>query len=151
MDVAGGAGRHAVWMAEQGLAVTIVDVSQVALDRAGQLAARRQVPLTTVLRDLEADGLPPGTWDVVLIHHFLDRLVLGAATTALERGGVLIFCQPTLRNLERHDRPGAQFLLEEGELADMASGWPLEILSLEESWGIEGRHEARLVGRRPLD
>lgn len=150
LDVAGGAGRHAVWLAERGLTVTLVDVSQVALDRAKQLAAGRRVRLRTVQRDLEADGLVAGQWEVVLIHHFLDRAVLASAPDALERGGVLIFCQATSRNLERHDRPGPQFLLEEGELADVISGWSLEVLVLEESWGVEGRHEARFVGRRPL-
>ncbi len=150
LDIAGGAGRHAVWLAERGLEVTLVDVSQVALDHAGRLAADRRVSLTTVRRDLEADGLVGGLWDVVLIHHFLDRAVLASAPQALERGGVFIFCQPTLRNLERHDRPGPQFLLEEGELADLVSGWPLQVLLLEENWGVEGRHEARFVGRRSL-
>ena len=150
MDVAGGAGRHAVWLAEQGLTVTLADISRVALDRAERLAAERQVALITAHRDLEADGLPTGPWDVILIHHFLDRPILAAAVNALEQGGVLIFCQPTLRNLERHERPGSQFLLGEGELAEMVSGWPLEVLLLDEGWGTDGRHEARLVGRRPL-
>ena len=150
LDVAGGAGRHGVWLAERGLRVTLVDVSQVALDYAARLAADRRVPLTTVRRDLETDGLVGGPWDVVLIHHFLDRAVLASAPQALERGGVFIFCQPTLRNLERHDRPGPRFLLEEGELADLVSGWPLQVLVLEENWGVEGRHEARFVGRRSL-
>ena len=150
LDVAGGAGRHAVWLAERGLKVTIVDASQIALDHAGRRAASRKVPLTTVRRDLEAGGLVGGLWDVVLMYHFLDRAVLASAPGALERRGVLIFCQPTLRNLERHDRPGPQYLLEEGELADLVAGWRLEVLLLEETWGVEGRHEARFVGRRPL-
>lgn len=150
VDVAGGGGRHAVWLAEQGLTVTLADISRVALDRAERLAAERQVTLTTVQRDLEADGMPAGPWDVVLIHHFLDRPILSAAVKALEQGGVLIFCQPTWRNLERHERPGSQFLLGERELAEMVSDWPLEVLLLDESWGTDGRHEARLVGRRRL-
>src|SRR5215211_7845992 len=37
LDVAGGAGRHAIWLARRGLEVTLVDISDVALD-----IARRQ-------------------------------------------------------------------------------------------------------------
>lgn len=149
IDVAGGAGRHALWLAEQGLEVTLADVSQVALDRARELARERGLEIEVVRRDLESKGLPAGSWRVILIHHFLDRDVLGSAPGALEPRGVLIFCQPTVRNLERHERPDRRYLLEEGELAVLVAEMRLEVLLLEEGWGAEGRHEARLVARRP--
>ena len=147
LDVAGGAGRHAAWLAARGLEVTLVDVSTVALEHAARLARSRRVNLSLVQRNLEVDGLPSGTWDVILIHHFLDRALLGEVPDALEPEGVLVFCQPTRRNLERHERPGPEYLLKEGELADLVAGLPLDPVVLEESWGIEGRHEARLVAR----
>ncbi len=77
--------------------------------------------------------------------------MLAAAPGALEPHGLLIFCQPTVRNLERHERPARRYLLEEGELAALAAGMALEVLLLEEGWGEEGRHEARLVARKPAD
>jgi hypothetical protein len=58
-----------------------------------------------------------------------------------------VFCQPTLRNLERHARPGRPYLLVEGELPTLVQG--LEVLQYEEGWLEEGRHEARLVARSP--
>lgn len=149
LDVAGGTGRHAVWMAEQDLDVSIVDASPVGLEMAEALALSRGVSIRSIVQDLELEGLPRGTWDVVLIHHFLDREVLSSVPSALNPGGVLLFCQPTVRNLERHDRPGRRFLLEEGELGALVETMPLDIELLEESWGEQGRHEARLVGRRP--
>ena len=148
LDVAGGTGRHAVWLAAHGFAVTLVDASGVALSRANTLAADRRVSIATVQRDLEADGLPPGRWGLVLMHHFLDRGVFASTADVLEPGGILIFCQPTVRNLERHDRPGRRFLLEEGELADLVAAMPLDVLLAEEGWGFEGRHEARLVAKK---
>jgi SAM-dependent methyltransferase len=148
LDVAGGTGRHAVWLAARGFAVTLVDASEVALAKANTLARDRRVSITTAQRDLEADGLPPGRWGLLLMHHFFDRGLLASTADALEPGGILIFCQPTLRNLERHERPGRRFLLEEGELADLVAPMPLEVLFAEEGWGSEGRHEARLVAKR---
>ena len=147
LDVAGGAGRHAVWLAARGLEVTLVDISTVALDQAARLADDRGLSISLVQRNLEAEGLPSGRWDAVLIHHFLDRALLAEVPDALESGGVVVFCQPTRRNLERHERPGPMYLLEEGELADLVESWPLDVISLEESWGLEGRHEARLIAR----
>src|SRR5512134_3164184 len=38
LDVAGGAGRHAVWLARAGLEVTMIDVSDVAIERAERRA-----------------------------------------------------------------------------------------------------------------
>jgi SAM-dependent methyltransferase len=147
IDVAGGTGRHALWLARLGLDATLVDVSQVALDTAAQAARNRDLAITTIRRDLEAEGMPPGTWDVVLMHYFLDRNLFAQVPDALETGGVFVFCQPTVRNLERHERPGRRYLLEEGELAALIDGLPLVPLVLEESWSSKDRHEARLIAR----
>ena len=40
LDLAGGAGRNAIWLARRGYDVTLVDVSDVALDKAEQRATR---------------------------------------------------------------------------------------------------------------
>ena len=147
LDVAGGIGRHALWMARRGLSVTLVDKSPAAVDKAVDFAVRAGLPLDTEQRDLEAGPLPEGPWDLVLIHHYLDRSLLESVPSVLSAGGVLVFCQPTMRNLERHDRPGREFLLEVGEIGRIAGGLALDVLFIEESWGEDGRHEGRLVAR----
>src|SRR5690242_3074081 len=38
LDIAGGAGRNAIWLARRGLDVTVVDISDVALDKAERRA-----------------------------------------------------------------------------------------------------------------
>ena len=43
LSVADGEGRNAVWLAEQGLAVTATEISAVALEKARKLAAGRHV------------------------------------------------------------------------------------------------------------
>jgi tellurite methyltransferase len=57
-------------------------------------------------RDVEVSGMPGGQWDLVLIHHLLARGLFAEIPAVLAPGGILVFCQPTRRNLERHDRPG---------------------------------------------
>jgi tellurite methyltransferase len=148
LDVGGGGGRNAVWLAERGLEVTLVDVSDEACRRAGDRAADAGVPLAVQRLDLDTDPPPAGPWDLVLCHHFLDRRLVRALWAALRPGGLLLVCQPTLRNLERHPRPSRRWLLEEGELGQLAATLPgAQVLEMAEGWSDEGRHEARLVAR----
>jgi tellurite methyltransferase len=147
LDVAGGAGRHALWLARRGLDVTLADVSDVALGQSAAAAAAEGLRLETVLVDLEEAPLPAGPWDLVLCTYFLHRPLLAAAPAALAPGGLLVVAHATRRNLERHPRPGPGHLLEDGELPSLLGG--LELLRLEEGWLEAGRHEARAVARRP--
>jgi tellurite methyltransferase len=153
MDVAGGTGRNALWLAERGLEVTLVDVSDTACAEATARAVAIGRSLDIVRADLTEDPLPVGPWDLILVHHWLDRPTWRRLPAELAPGGVLLLCQPTRTNLERHERPGSRWLLEDGEgrrLADemVAADDALELVDASEGWGVEGRHEARLVLRR---
>jgi tellurite methyltransferase len=64
----------------------------------------------------------------------------------LAEDGMLAICHPTRTNLERHEKPSARFLLDEGELRDLLGD--LSLLEYEESWGKDGRHEARMLASR---
>ena len=147
LDVAGGAGRHALWLAARGLDTTLADVSEVALDEAARTAAARGLRLRTVQADLDTDPLPAGPWDVILCSFFLHRPLFDAFPAALAPGALLVVAHPTRRNLERNPKPGAAFVLEEGELARLAGG--LEVICCDEGWRESGVHEARLIARRP--
>lgn len=146
LDVAGGAGRHARWMARRGLDVTMVDVSDEGLALAREGAAQDSIRLHLLEIDLEASPLPRGPWDVVLCFHYLQRSLFPAILSSLAPRGMFAFCHQTVRNLERHPRPGPAYLLAEGEAPSLVGG--LEIVSYAEDWFEEGRHEARLVARR---
>jgi tellurite methyltransferase len=146
LDVGGGSGRHALWLARRGLEVTLTDVSDVALERAARLARAEGLSLATVQADLETGPLPPGVWDLILCLYFLHRPLFPALAAALAPGGILVVAHATRRNLERHPRPGPRWVLEEGELPTLVTG--LEVLRSEEGWLESGRHEARLVARR---
>ncbi len=147
LDVAGGAGRHALWLARRGLDVTLVDVSDEAVALARRRAAAERLELEAGRLDLEADPLPRGPWDVILVIHYLQRDLFPALREALAPGGIMAVAIATIRNLERHERPPAAYLLAEGEAPRLVDG--LDIVSYTEGWGDEGRHEARLVARRP--
>src|ERR1039458_5487163 len=59
LSVADGEGRNSVWLAEQGLKVTAVEISPIAVDKARKLAAGRGMVEDFVVADLLApDCLP---------------------------------------------------------------------------------------------
>lgn len=59
LAVADGEGRNSVWMAEQGLTVTAVEISPIAVAKARRLAAGRGVVVNFMVADLLAPDWPP--------------------------------------------------------------------------------------------
>jgi SAM-dependent methyltransferase len=144
LDVAGGTGRNAIWLAQRGWDVTIADISDVALVFALERAESLHVQLETSLTDLGNEPLPEGPWDLVMLFQYLDRDLLMAVVGALRPGGVLIGALATVTNLERNDRPPLPYLLEDGELPGLMGD--LELVRYEEGWQ-DDRHDARFVAR----
>ncbi len=145
LDVAGGASSDSLEFARRGLDVTVADVSDVGLGKARELARAEGFEISTVEVDLEADPLPAGPWAVITVANYLQRDLFAAMAERLAPGGVLGVVIATTRNLERHDRPGAAFLLEPGELPTLLGD--VEILHHSEDWRANGRHEGHLVAR----
>ena len=146
LDVAGGAGRHGIWLAQRGLDVTIADISPLGLARAREEAAAKGVSIATLEADLELDPFPTGPWDLIVTVCYLMRPLYAVYPHVLSPGGVLAVVQPTKANLQRHDKPPADFLLDDGELPRLVAG--LEIVHYEEGWLADGRHDAVVVARR---
>lgn len=146
IDVAGGAGRNAIWLAGRGLDVCVADVSEVALQLAEARAADASVSITTQRMDLESDPFPMGPWDLIVCVHFIWRPLLDIVPTVLAAGGILVCIHPTRSNLQRHAKPSERFLLADGELPRLVK--QLQVVHYEEGWLAEGRHESVLVARR---
>ena len=149
LDVAGGSGRHALWLAQRGLATTLVDVSDVALKQAQQAAQERGLHLETLQRDLETEGPPPGAFDLIVISDYLHRPLIEMLARQLVPAGMLLMVHPTLHNLERFARPSARYLLGPGELAELIAAMPwLEMVCCDEGFRDDGRHVARALVRK---
>lgn len=145
LDIAGGTGRNALWLAENDWNVTIVDVSNVALTLAADRARERGLVLTTTLSDISAHPLPGGPWDLVLVFHYLDRQLFSRIESLLNPGGVLVGAIATATNLKRNDRPPLPYLLNDGEVPSLLGD--MEMLEYEEGWR-DDRHDARFVAQR---
>lgn len=94
LELAGGRSGSALALAEAGRAVTVVDVSDVALAQLGEEAARRGLDrrITCVCADAAAtlaSGRHAGRWALVLASRFWDAEAYAAAAVAVAPGGLL--------------------------------------------------------------
>lgn len=163
LSVADGEGRNAVWLAEQGLAVTATEISPVALDKARKLAAGRHVEVDFMLADAVSWDYPEAAFDLVvaIFIQFADpaqrERIFAGVQRALKPGGHLILQGYTPQQLEY--RTGGPSAAENLYTADMlrTAFAGLEILHLQEYEDVldEGvGHKGRsalvgLVARRP--
>lgn len=100
LDLGGGQGRHALWLASLGFEVELVDSSALALEQARTAAAARGLVLGTVCSNAGFYEPSAGLQVVVaaLIFHLpaphLARRIAGRLRTALDPGGLLYLSVP---------------------------------------------------------
>lgn len=104
LDLAGGEGRNALWLAEQGFDTELVEFSAVALEKAQTIAQKRGVALVTTLADVtKKPALKPA--DLVLVCYLqlanepLTQALRHAATLVAP-GGTLLIVAHERDNLE---------------------------------------------------
>lgn len=148
LDLGCGEGADAIWLARRGWRVTAVDISRVALDRAGRHAAEADVAdrIDWQQADL-ATFFPGGIFDLVSAQFLHSRgglpreEILRTAASAVAPGGVLLVVGhagwPSCESCPDHDVvfPTPEEVLESLELAD--GQW--EVL-------LSGEHERTQTG-----
>jgi hypothetical protein len=117
LDVAGGAGRHAVWLAQRGLTVTLADVADEGLERAREAAAGAGVAVETVAVDLEAAPLPAGPWDLILCFHYLHRPLFASFAACSSP------CSPRWPTSRATRSPGPRSCSRRGRCAGSSRRW----------------------------
>ena len=91
LDVAGGVGRHAIWLARRNWEVTLVDISEVGLEHAKKNAGRLASRINFVPADLDRFSLDPVAYDLILVFFYLERSLFPRLVRALKPGGLLIY------------------------------------------------------------
>ncbi len=160
--LAEGQGRNAVFLAQQGHAVTAMDQSPVGLARAAALARARGVGITTVVADLADFAIAPGAWSgivSVFVHlaPALRRDVHRRAVAGLAPGGVFVFEAYGPRQLEfRTGGPeDPERLAPVATLVDELAGLEFDVAHEIERDVIEGRYHTgrastvQILARRP--
>lgn len=89
LDVAAGVGTNGLYLAERGMHVIALDISEVGLKLARERAQGLQ--LETAVIDLASIWLPADYFDVILNFRFLERSTFPVYKRALRPGGWLVF------------------------------------------------------------
>ena len=151
LDVAGGTGRNAFWLARQGWRVKLIDISEtgfsLAHNRFKAEPAEVKALVETEVADLSTvNDLGDAKYDLVLVFFYLQRELFPALAAALRPGGILIYQTYTTEQLRLPAGPhNPSFLLKPGELSNAFRS--LEILHYVES--VTGKATAELVARKP--
>jgi SAM-dependent methyltransferase len=148
LDVACGAGRHAVYLACEDFRVTAVDLSAEGLTQARQLAASRNASIETQQVDLEAEGVDLGEsqYDLVAVCFFLYRPLFPVLRRAVRPGGLLVYKTYSVDQLKYPGRPRHRMhMLEHNELLREFAGF--RALHYAEEWERKGT--AALIAQKP--
>ena len=148
VDVAGGTGRHAGRLAEQGRTTIVIDFVHDAVAR----AVSRHSRVLGVVGDVRTLPLRPETVDAIVCVSFLDRSLFPTFADLLRPNGVLVYETFTrahlgvvARGLARGPR-NPDYLLEPNELPALVD--PLRVIEHEELLVVDAageRHVARVM------
>jgi SAM-dependent methyltransferase len=148
LDLAAGAGRNALWLAENGWNVTAVDGAAAAIEILNTRAKDRDLRVAVLVADLEGGEYRIGEsrWDLILFAYYLQRDLFEPAKAGLRPGGVLV---AIVHSAGPGEAPTAH-RLRPGELRGYFNGW--EILHDYEGPPNDPAHKrgvAEIVARKP--
>lgn len=148
LDVAGGVGRHSIWLAERGWRPRLMDISEVGLKQANENAKTTgtAASITTEIRDLNVmQELGREQYDLVLVFFFLQRDLFPALAAAVKPGGFLIYKTYTTEQQHFNGGPShPMFLLQPNELLHAFAA--LRILHYHET--VQQKGVAELVAQK---
>jgi tellurite methyltransferase len=152
LDLACGAGRNALYLAESGWKVTAVDGSRVAIEMLTARALERGVTVEALVADLEAAEfqIEPDAYDLICDFQYLQRDLLPAIRAGVKPGGIVV-AEIHLNDGKPNVNPtNPRFLLERSELRKIFSDWKIE--HYEERADEDGHHHdaAHLIARKPI-
>lgn len=122
LDAASGVGVHGLFLAERGWHVIALDISEIGLRLAKNVAMERGIWVETAVFDLSQPWLPANTFDVILNFRFLERETFSVYQRALKPGGWLLF-ETFVR--PHKDVADPAYFLEPGELRAAFAGFDL--------------------------
>jgi SAM-dependent methyltransferase len=148
LDLACGAGRNSIWLAERGWRVTAVDGAETALDLLHKRAAQHGITIETHIADLEKDEfrIAPDSWDLIVMCFYLQKSLFEPCKRGVKAGGIVF---AIVHISEPGEEPTAH-RLRPGELKTCFEDF--EILHYREGPPDDPAHKrlcAEIVARRP--
>jgi SAM-dependent methyltransferase len=145
LDLAGGIGRHALWLAKRNWQVTVVDISEVAIRKLEQEAQQLGLTLSLLALDAKEYAFEPASFDLVVMFYHLDRDICPQVRSTLKPGGFLI-CKSSVCDSYEGVAPANLWPLAKGEILSLFPELPL--LHHQER-SVRDRGVMECVGKKP--
>jgi SAM-dependent methyltransferase len=129
LDIAMGEGRNALFAASLGYDVLGIDISEVGVSHADDLARQNQLTIRTQVVDLDQYKIDENTFDLILCFYFLDRRLFADICDGLKPGGILMYETFSVDYLQ-YSGFKKEWVLEKNELREAFSG--LKVLDYQE-------------------
>ena len=91
LDIAGGTGRHAIFLAEKGWNVRLTDIAEAGIEAARKNAGRFSTQIEFKVEDLTQFHGGGESYDVITVFFFLRREIFSELVEALTPGGLLLY------------------------------------------------------------
>ena len=156
LDLACGAGRHALFLAERGWNVIAVDSSSVAMETTLARARERSLTIDARIADLERGGfiIEMGGFDLICDFYYLQRDLFAQIRAGVKLGGVFVAAiHLSSEDPSEDEGHNPAFLLKPGELRSEFENWQIihyyETSSTDTDAGEHHRRSAEIIAKRP--
>ena len=128
LDLACGAGRNAIFLAECGFDVDALDIAEIAIEALNIEAKQKNLlsKINTYQVDLDTYEIKEDIYDIIVMTNFLDRAVLKSSMGALKKDGILFVETYMINDENEKTQSDPNNLLKSQELKEM----------LNDSWQI---------------
>jgi SAM-dependent methyltransferase len=150
LDVACGAGRNSIFLAQAGYQVDAIDISRQGLYRARQQAQSQGLSINWIEHDLEQAFRFDTDYDLIVVMWYVNLALITRLCGCLAPGGYLLCEEHLVTDQDVIGPANPAYRVAPGALREVISG--LEILLDEESIETNSEDErvasARVVGRK---
>ncbi len=119
LDLACGLGANSLFLAERGLETRAWDISPVAVEKLQAIAVERKLPVHAEAKDLLHAPIPPAQFDVIVVSHYLERVLTQPIIHGLKVGGLLFYQTFTRTAVSDEGPEKPEWRLADGELLTM--------------------------------
>ena len=150
LDVACGAGRNAIFLAQAGYRVDAIDISLEGLRQARQKAESQGLSVNWIEHDLDQDFQFDTDYDLIIVLWYVDLALVTRLCGCLAAGGYLLCEEHLITDLEVIGPTSSNYRVAPGDLREAVSG--VDILLYEESVEMNSEGDqfasARVVARK---
>jgi tellurite methyltransferase len=150
LDVACGAGRNALLLAQAGFNVDAIDISRVGLNQARQKAEKLGLNINWIEHDFDQPYKFDTDYDLIIVLWYVNPVLITRLCNCLAPGGYLLCEEHLITDQEVIGPTCSNYRVAPGELRKAVSG--VDILLYEESVYMNAKGEqvasARVVAKK---